>query len=246
MIKLSFHYERTLCICECCMQSGPIPTCRFANFDDTVIYVPCYNLMVFVFQEGICVSNSPLPCEISFSFVFNSSTLFRSSSLAFFSIACFVLVDAASHEVRGLPVLEKHESRDCGLPDDVVSFVLLKFWYNAAALCNFKKQLLQQFKVSLDIPNSRDNESHAAGASSWTRAGNDFRICLRLGVLQPFTAHLGVIRHLHDVHTLQDVQLSLTGLKSSSPTAELQTLHEYPGSMSNTPCLSPGLPQNWF
>ena len=204
-------------------QSWPIYGIPFVK--PSVIHLTIQSCVLTLLQPVSCFrfskrcfwSNSPAPCEISLSLVFKSLAAFSSNSFACFSMFCLVLVDADSYGVRGLPVFGMHESGSSWL----VSALVLDFWYDAAALYSFKKQLLQQMTVFWDSPISSDSDSHAASTSSCMRAGNGFSVCFLLGVLQPWIGQWAVTFHLHDGHILP----FSNGLEFSNSVAALQTLH---------------------
>ena len=103
----------------------------------------------------------PLPWYISSSFFFRSFTVFSCSFFCFLLdvLFCSVLVDAVSYAVEGLPVLGMQLAGSVGPSLFAVGAVPNCLCTFAAALCNFRKKLLQHFTISFVKPKSRDNET---------------------------------------------------------------------------------------
>ena len=161
---------------------------------------------------------------------------------AFFSMFCFVLVDAVSYAVEGLPVLGMQLAGSVGPSLFAVGAVPNCLCTFAAALCNFRKKLLQHFTISFVKPKSRDNETlrqrQVRGSVLVLTSGMFLFVLFRLLFVSFHYATLygtfGTAFHLHDMHT----QPPSTGLEFSSSTEELQNLHRNTLDSMDTFCLS--------
>lgn len=161
---------------------------------------------------------------------------------AFFSMFCFVLVDAVSYAVEGLPVLGMQLAGSVGPSLFAVGAVPNCLCTFATALCNFRKKLLQHFTISFVKPKSRDNETlqqrQVRGSVLVLTSGMFLFVLFRLLFVSFRYATLygtfGTAFHLHDMHT----QPPSTGLEFSSSTEELQNLHRNTLDSMDTFCLS--------